>query len=101
VNVSQPGAPTNLVHLFEPIPNPVNTTTRLRFLLARESDVSLEVMEVTGRRVAQLASGRYSAGAHEIFWSPRSAAHPVPAGMYFVRLRAGNGAQVQRVLLLR
>jgi hypothetical protein len=101
VSVSQPGAPTNLARLFEPIPNPANSTTRLRFLLARESDVSLEVMEVTGRRVAQLASGRYSAGAHEILWSPRSAAHPVPAGMYFVRLRAGRGVQVQRVLLLK
>jgi hypothetical protein len=55
---------------------------------------------VAGRHLATLWHGSLSAGEHDFSWSgePRSARHE-PAGLYWVRVRAGDGAEAKPFML--
>jgi hypothetical protein len=76
--------------LLAPWPNPVTSHVTFRFQIASASRVSLEVYDLTGRRVHHDDAGPMAAGAHELTWSGRSrSGERVPGGIYFVRLTAG------------
>lgn len=72
-------------------PNPVQAGTRVSFTLARVAEVELAVFDPAGRRIATLASGSMSAGAHAIRWDGvREDGARMEAGVYFVKLRVGG-----------
>jgi len=62
--------PKELV-LEQNYPNPFNSSTTIRFLLPRESQVELEVFDLLGRRVGTVFSGRLPQGEHSIVWAPK------------------------------
>jgi hypothetical protein len=59
--------------------------------------VELDVFDVRGRRVARLARGVQSAGAHAVTWD----ALGTPPGVYYVRLRQGGSTEVRSRSLVR
>jgi predicted outer membrane repeat protein len=82
-------------------PNPARGDVDVSFELARAGDVALMVYDVSGRLVRRLASGRMEAGGHRVPWNGIGARGRVPAGVYFVRLRAGEVSESHRVVILR
>jgi hypothetical protein len=83
-------------------PNPFNPSTTLEFSMMTDGDMSLEVFNMLGERVAVPASGYHSAGEHRVVWdatSDRGAS--LPSGTYFVRMRTGGFVATKRMLLLR
>ncbi|MEM1116089.1 MAG: T9SS type A sorting domain-containing protein [Bacteroidota bacterium] len=76
-------------------PNPSRDAARVQFALPEAGDVTVEVVDLLGRRVATLADRPFSAGPHSLDL-PRSLA----SGTYLVRLRAGRDALVQRITRL-
>jgi hypothetical protein len=78
------------------LPNPARGAMRLRFGLPAAADVRLEVLDIQGRHVHELARGAREAGWHELTWEGRSRTGvKVAPGVYFVRLSAG-GRKVHR-----
>ena len=88
--------------LASPTPNPFLGRATVRFGLAREGDVQLELFDVTGRSVRTLAAGKHAAGEHTLTWDGRDGqGHQVKAGVYFVRLRTPSRTFHSRVVSLR
>lgn len=88
--------------LYANRPNPFNPTTTIRFDLPREERVTLLVYDVTGRRVAVLAGGRFGPGAFERVWrGVDDSGRAVASGVYFARLTAGDFTAVRKMVLLR
>jgi len=81
--------------LHAPSPNPATDRAVLRFALPHAEDVDLSVFDVNGRLVRTLASGRHPAGVHAATWT----ANAIPAGIYLVRLRAGDRTEVRKLVL--
>ncbi len=82
--------------------NPSRRGATLIFRLPRPSDVSLEVFDTNGRRVATRALGHLGAGDQRVVWDGRdAAAHPVAAGAYYLRLSPGTTQVTRTVLLVR
>lgn len=82
-------------------PNPALGATRLSFTLPRESEVRLEVYDLTGRRVAEPFSGLAPAGTTRVEWSlTDDSGTRLPAGIYFARLQGLGQATVLRVVAL-
>lgn len=74
-----------------PWPNPARGACRVDFALPEAGDVSLDLYDVAGRRVARLARGRLGAGNHSVAWAGRDdAGRRLSAGHYFLRLEAGG-----------
>jgi len=68
---------------------------RLRYGVAAEAEIRLEVFDVAGRRVAVLATGPRRAGSYEAQWGG-----PGRGGIYFARLSIGERRFVRRFVLL-
>ena len=95
------GAPQP-IKLLANMPNPFATRTAVRFELSQAARISLDVFDVTGRRVRALASGVHPAGAHALTWDGRNdAGRPMGSGIYFLKLTRDNGTESRRMTLLR
>jgi hypothetical protein len=95
-------APPAGSRLREPIPNPASGAVTLRFEILRAQAVTLDVVDVAGRLVRSLESGRLAAGAHERVWDGRTRdSRRVAAGTYFVHFRARETRETRRVTVAR
>ncbi|NNE44433.1 MAG: T9SS type A sorting domain-containing protein, partial [Gemmatimonadetes bacterium] len=83
-------------------PNPSLRDVDLRFSLARAGEVSLEVFDLRGRRVATVHRGLLPAGEHRATWDGRDARGlRVGAGVYFLRMDAEDRSSTRKLLRLR
>ena len=95
------GQPRNF-ELEKNYPNPFNSGTIIPFSLSSETEVHLQVFDVLGRPVVNLAVGRLQAGRHGVNWEGRDTrGQLVPSGIYFYRLRSGNRAESRKMTLVR
>jgi YVTN family beta-propeller protein len=78
-------------------PNPFNPSTVIPFELAAGSVVNLSVYDLTGRRLAILAEGSYSAGSHSVVFNAAGLA----SGVYVTRLEAGGEIATGKIMLVR
>jgi len=78
-------------------PNPFNPVTQISFALPEETDVTLEIYNILGQKVATLAQGTYEAGYHNVTWDASDAA----SGVYFYRLVTKEYIDSKKMLLLK
>lgn len=89
------GVPTTPGGLsFAVSPNPARIS-RVSFTLPKQADVDLSVFDLSGRRVATLATGNLAAGQYTRDWNAGG------AGVYFVRLRVGSETYNLRTVSLK
>jgi hypothetical protein len=87
--------------LLAPSPNPISASTRLTFDLPHDADVRIDVFDVRGRRVTNLADAPYSAGRHEVRWLGRDRhGARVATGLYYARMVVEDRTFVHRLTVL-
>lgn len=83
-------------------PSPFNPRTEIRFVLAQAGAVHVDIVDVLGRSVRTLASGKWEAGPVALIWDGRdSGGASCASGVYFVRIRAGGAAVSTKIVLLK
>lgn len=88
--------------LYPNYPNPFNPETRIRFQLAKHSDVKLMIYDVLGRKVRTLVSNKMDAGNHVVNWDGlNDQGANVASGMYIYRIKAGDFIDYRKMLLVR
>lgn len=88
--------------LYQNYPNPFNPETHIRYQLPKSATVKLEIFNLIGEKVAELASGQQTAGTHTIIWNGRNRFDAqVASGVYLYRLQAGSFVQTRKMILLR
>jgi hypothetical protein len=88
--------------LARAVPNPFESSMRIRFSLPAESAVRAQVYDSQGRRVRALESGSLPAGEHELLWDGADERGVVTArGIYFVKVETPQAAQTIRAVKLR
>ena len=92
-----PGTGPAAFALAPPAPNPAAGTAALRYELPQATHVTVEVLDLLGRRVATVVDGPAVAGRHEA----RLDAAALAAGVYVVRMRAGDFVQTRRLTVAR
>jgi hypothetical protein len=86
--------------LHAPRPNPFRGTAAVRFNLGTATRATLEVYDVSGRRVRRLLDEQRAGGENTIVWDAADdAGHPVGRGLFWVQLRTGDGYVSSRRLL--
>ncbi|HYM82149.1 MAG TPA: FlgD immunoglobulin-like domain containing protein [Candidatus Limnocylindria bacterium] len=82
-------------------PNPFHSSTQIGFTLSRAGFSTVRVFSIDGREVRGLHHGPISLGVHAVDWDGNDdRGHAVPAGIYFIRLAAPDGARTTRVVKL-
>lgn len=83
-------------------PNPSSGVTRVAFRVPHDGPVALTVHDAAGRRIATLLNGERTVGPGGAIWAGLDdSGRPVPAGVYFLRLRAGDAAETRKVVRIR
>ena len=98
-----PPLPRALPMLSPASPNPARGATRFNLTLAADGEVSLTILDLSGRRIRTLVQGGRRAGSSNVTWDLRDDfGRSVPAGLYFARLQRGEqGPSVRPVVVLR
>ena len=87
--------PWAALELSPPSPNPAPGSSTARFALHDAAEVTLELLDVTGRRVLVESLGHHAAGPHTVVVEPPPALAP---GVYRLRLRTAH-AVAERILV--
>ena len=83
-------------------PNPFNPTTRIKFTLARSGYATVRITNILGETVATLLDDYIAAGDHTLEWQgTNQTGRPVPSGVYFYSLKAGDYSNVRKMVLLK
>ncbi|MCL2063796.1 MAG: T9SS type A sorting domain-containing protein [Candidatus Cloacimonetes bacterium] len=83
-------------------PNPFNPETTIRFSVATEGNVIINVYNVKGQKVKNLVNGDYNTGMHSIIWNGLSDNGQMSgAGVYFYQMFTNDNVDVKRMLLLK
>ena len=78
-------------------PNPFNPSTTVRYTLPEGSQVKLDIVDLLGRTVRELAIGYQEAGSHSLTLD----AGGLSSGVYLYRLRAGDLVRTRTMVLLK
>lgn len=81
---------------FEVYPNPISSTSQVYFNLIEKSDVTIDVIDLTGRQIRQLYSGQLSAG--EQYYQVNHADFGA-TGVYMVRLNINGVTSIKKVVV--
>ena len=76
-------------------PNPFSGTTEIAYELADGSDVSIRIMDMTGRVVSDRSEGRKPAGKHTLTLDRAG----LEAGVYYYTLKAGQFTETKQMVV--
>ena len=83
-------------------PNPFNPSTTLSFSLPAAQTVDIDIYDTRGRRVRTLSRARYAAGTHSLTWNGRDDfGMPAAAGVYLLRVQAGEYQHTRKMVLVK
>lgn len=95
--VSEEPDPAGLRLLVSVAPNPVRSSATVSIILPEPEHVTVDVLDLLGRRVSRLADRELRAGETRLDWRPG----PLPAGVYLLRTATREGVETRRVTLAR
>ncbi|MCP4580405.1 MAG: S8 family serine peptidase [candidate division Zixibacteria bacterium] len=78
-------------------PNPFNASTTIKYILAEQSLVTIEIYDILGRKLETINRGQQPTGEHQLIWHSKDQ----PSGVYFFKLQAGDFSETKRMLLLK
>ena len=67
------------------------------FGIPTEMEVQVDVHDMLGRKVAELANGIFGQGYYELQWNASQQA----SGIYFVKMVAGGQTNIQKLMLIK
>lgn len=83
--------------LGQNVPNPFGASTKFNFSLGQPEEVKIQIFSMTGQ-VVRSFDAKYGAGSHEILWNGQGeAGMKLGAGIYLVRMTAGEYSASIRV----
>jgi hypothetical protein len=78
-------------------PNPFNPTTNITYSIPQSGNVTIEVFNITGQKVATLVNGVKTAGSHLATFDATNLA----SGIYIYRMVSGNSVQIRKMMLIK
>lgn len=88
--------------LYSGYPNPFREKTSIAFDLPNKSNCSIEVFDITGRKIKTLMNGVLKAGHYNLEWDGSDKdGRKVSNGIYFYRMKTDSFNEVKKVILIR
>jgi hypothetical protein len=78
-------------------PNPFEQTTTIVFQLQEDSNVKLEIFDLTGRKICIIIDEKRESGKQTIQWN----AIDYPAGQYYCKLSTPTNVSVKKLIVLK
>ena len=83
-------------------PNPFNPVTILRFVLPEEAFVKITIYDILGNVICNLLGEHQNSGYKSVVWdATNDKGRPIPGGVYFYSIEAGDLRQTKKMVLLK
>ena len=83
--------------LYQNYPNPFNPSTTIKFALPVKTNLSLNVYNTLGEKVAEIFNGEKEEGYHEVMFN----ASGLSSGIYFYKIESENYSSTKKLMLLK
>jgi hypothetical protein len=102
-NIENPvSAVPDKFELVQNFPNPFNPSTTIKYDLTKSGEVSLQIYNILGERVATLYNGSQKAGTYTLVWQGiDSRGRSLPSGIYICQLRTDYATKSIKMMLLK
>jgi hypothetical protein len=93
--------------LLQNYPNPFNPETWMPYRLAKDSDVTIKIYNITGQLVRSLELGHKEAGSYTVkeraaYWNGRNdIGERIASGVYFYHIQSGSFHATKRMVILK
>lgn len=87
----------NAASFGRPYPNPTTGNANIRMDLKQEENVSIEVIDITGKLVLSISALNYEAGSHTLQLPVNS----MPSGLYMIKIRSGNSVVHRKLHIIK
>ena len=92
----------NSFELNQNYPNPFNPTTTISYSLENDSNVLVNIYDISGKLITTLQNEYKTQGTHSITWNGTdNAGSKVGAGVYIYQLQAGDFTQTKKMVLMK
>lgn len=91
--------------LSQNFPNPFNPSTSINFNLPYNSNVTLKIMDISGKELGTIVKGFYSAGSYNVTFSANEIGKDLASGIYFYNIigesEKGNFVSTKKMTLIK
>jgi plastocyanin len=94
---SEPLTAPKVFTLSQNYPNPFNARTIISYTLPREANVQIDIFNILGQKIENLANFWQEAGEHQVAWDATSQS----SGVYFYRVSVDDQTRTGRMELLK
>ena len=84
-----------LAFQFEMFPNPATTEVHFQLAIYREGNVSIEIFDLSGKKVNQTTQNNLSRGYHQM----STDCSALPAGLYLVKVSYGTQEAIEKLII--
>ncbi len=78
-------------------PNPFNSTSKINFKMPSAGHVTVNVFDISGRLVRNIAEQTYGTGHHTLEWKGEG----LSGGVYFTHISVGNRSEYVKMILMK
>lgn len=82
-------------YLFQNYPNPLNSSTTIKYNLQKPSNVILNIYNISGQELETLVSGFKEVGVHDVIWRPEG----LPLGIYFYKIQTDEYNETKKLII--
>jgi hypothetical protein len=83
-------------------PNPFNLETQMRYTVAEDRAVQIQVFNLQGQKIFTLVNEFKRQGSYVLTWSGKdNLGRKVPSGIYFLHMQAGSFKATRRMIMLK
>ena len=86
---------SNSFYLKQNYPNPFNSQTLIKYEIRKKDFVTLEIYDVTGKKIESLINQNLNAGQYTSIWNSEN----YPSGVYFYKLSTGDFSETKKMIL--
>ncbi|NQU84235.1 MAG: lamin tail domain-containing protein, partial [Mariniphaga sp.] len=83
--------------LLDCYPNPFNNLLNIPVVLAESQDISIDIYNVNGQKIANVYKGVLSEGFHNLQWFEQTG----QTGIFIVKLQIQDGIQIKKILRVK
>ena len=83
--------------IFPNFPNPFNNSTTLKYQLSEQLPVTIEVYDISGRRIAKIVDDEQAAGVYFVPFNVAS----IASGTYLLRFISGDITDIQKLTVIK
>jgi len=85
--------------LYQNFPNPFNPSTNIKYQISKESNVTLKVYNVLGKKITTLIDEVKPSGIYDYKFSAKN--EEMPSGVYLYTLQTDNFSKTRKMILLK